>query len=103
MGAGSGAYLRGCQRCRRSVSSNSLPPARPSGPRLPFSRSRLSLGAGGRATPGVFRSLSGGPLGRRGEDTEPLESPPCYEDALYFPVLIVHGDSGCQGDGQGAL
>ncbi|XP_010836137.1 PREDICTED: transmembrane protein 151A [Bison bison bison] len=46
---------------------------------------------------------SGGPLGRRGEDTEPLESPPCYEDALYFPVLIVHGDSGCQGDGQGAL
>lgn len=103
MGASSGAYLRGCQRCRRSVSSNSLPPARPSGPRLPFSRSRLSLGAGGRATPGVFRSLSGGPLGRRGEDTEPLESPPCYEDALYFPVLIVHGDSGCRGDGQGAL
>ncbi|XP_062948697.1 transmembrane protein 151A [Cynocephalus volans] len=103
MGAGSGAYLRGCQRCRRSVSSNSLPPARPSGSRLPFSRSRLSLGAGGRATPGVFRSLSGGPLGRRAEDTEPLESPPCYEDALYFPVLIVHGDGGCQGDGQGAL
>ncbi|EDL33098.1 transmembrane protein 151A isoform X1 [Arvicanthis niloticus] len=103
MGASSGAYLRGCQRCRRSVSSNSLPPARPSGPRLPFSRSRLSLGAGGRTTPGVFRSLSGGPLGRRGEDTEPLESPPCYEDALYFPVLIVHGDSGCRGDGQGAL
>ncbi|CAK6449763.1 unnamed protein product [Pipistrellus nathusii] len=103
MGAGAGAYLRGCQRCRRSVSSSSLPPARPAGPRLPFSRSRLSLGAGGRAAPGVFRSLSGGPPGRRGEDTEPLESPPSYEDALYFPVLIVHGDGGCPGDGQGAF
>uniref|UniRef100_A0A7N9DDA6 Uncharacterized protein n=1 Tax=Macaca fascicularis TaxID=9541 RepID=A0A7N9DDA6_MACFA len=82
--------------CRRSVSSNAAPPAQRA--RLP-SRSRLT-GRWGRATPGVFRSLSGGPLGRRGEDTEPLESPPCYEDALYFPVLIVHGDSGCQGDGQ---
>ncbi|XP_007518827.2 transmembrane protein 151A isoform X2 [Erinaceus europaeus] len=100
MGAGTGTYLRGCQRCRRSLSSNSLPPSRPAA-RLPFSRSRLSLGASGRVTTGVFRSLSGGPLGRRGEeDTEPLESPPCYEDALYFPVLIVHGDGGCGGDGQ---
>ncbi|XP_044540789.1 transmembrane protein 151A [Gracilinanus agilis] len=103
MGPGPTAYLRGCQRCRRSVSSNSLPPSRASGPRLPFSRSRLSLGGGSRATTGVFRSLSGGPLGRRGEDTEPLESPPCYQDALYFPVLIVHGDGGCRGDGQGAI
>ncbi|XP_038620697.1 LOW QUALITY PROTEIN: transmembrane protein 151A [Tachyglossus aculeatus] len=100
-GPGSAAFLRGCRRCRRSASCTSLPRARTPGSRLPFSRSRLSLGAAGvaAAPPRVFRSLSGGLLGRRAEDARPLESPPSYQDALDFPVLIVHRDAGCRGDG----
>uniref|UniRef100_A0ACB8G8M7 Uncharacterized protein n=1 Tax=Sphaerodactylus townsendi TaxID=933632 RepID=A0ACB8G8M7_9SAUR len=93
------AYLRSCQRCRRTVSSNSLPSrnTRALYARLPFSCSRFSLG-GARRCGGVLRSLSGSHVGSSIE-TEPLESPPCYQDALYFPVLIVHGGEGCHRNG----
>ncbi|XP_062820964.1 transmembrane protein 151A [Anolis carolinensis] len=94
------AYLRSCQRCRRTVSSNSLPSrgTRALYARLPFSCSRFSLG-GTRRCGGILRSLSGSHVGSSIE-TEPLESPPCYQDALYFPVLIVHGGEGCHRNGQ---
>lgn len=96
MDAAGAAYLRSCQRCCRSASSNSLPSrgARGLYARLPFSCSRYSLG-GPRRYGGVLRSLSGSHVGSHLE-TEPLESPPCYQDALCFPVLIVHGGEGCQ-------
>ncbi|XP_058871892.1 transmembrane protein 151B-like [Acipenser ruthenus] len=99
--AGYPAYMQNCQRCRRSVSSSSLPPRAPS--RLPFSRSRFSLG---RLQPSrrtcLFRSFSGrldesSPSDGTPEDQPPL--PPPYQDALYFPVLIVHGDESCHRDG----
>ncbi|XP_072407016.1 transmembrane protein 151B-like isoform X1 [Chiloscyllium punctatum] len=100
-------YPQRCQRCRRTVSSSSLPSAREPCARLPFSRSRLSLGrlqGPGRAC--LFRSLSGGRFieapgsGVRAddeEDEEDEEEPPSYQDAIYFPRLIVHAGSGCQG------
>ncbi|XP_053133384.1 transmembrane protein 151B isoform X3 [Hemicordylus capensis] len=98
------AYLRSCQRCRRTVSSNSLPSrgTRALYARLPFSCSRFSLGGARRCGGGILRSLSGGHVGGGvgGVETEPLESPPCYQDALYFPVLIVHGGEGCHRNGQ---
>ncbi|XP_062892633.1 transmembrane protein 151B-like isoform X2 [Mobula hypostoma] len=92
------AYLQPCRHCRRTVSSNSLPAVRPApAPRLPFSRSRFSLGrlqAPGRAC--LFRSLSGRLGGLEGgEDTEEEPPPPSYQDAIFFPRLIVHAGDGC--------
>ncbi|CAM4587235.1 transmembrane protein 151A [Caretta caretta] len=85
-----GAYLRGWQRCRRTLSSNSLPSCgtRALYARLPFSRSRFSLGRG------IFRSLSGG-----GAERQPLGNPPCYHDALYFPVIIMRSGETCPPQG----
>ncbi|XP_038643275.1 transmembrane protein 151B-like [Scyliorhinus canicula] len=88
------AYLQQCQRCRRTVSSSSLPSREPAA-RLPFSRSRFSLGrlqGTGRAY--LFRSLSGRFGGGGGLSAE---EPPSYQDAIYFPRLIVHAGSGCRG------
>ncbi|XP_030075159.1 transmembrane protein 151A [Microcaecilia unicolor] len=100
-------YVQNCQRCRRTVSSNSLPSQRITRlphTRLPFSRSRFSLGgrlqtARGAGGGCMLRSFSGH-VGDRSE-TQPLENPPCYREALCFPVLIVHGDERCHGDGVG--
>uniref|UniRef100_UPI00398E40AB transmembrane protein 151B-like n=1 Tax=Pristiophorus japonicus TaxID=55135 RepID=UPI00398E40AB len=110
--AHSPAYLQRCHRCRRTVSSCSLPAREPSAahapphhgaPRLPFSRSRFSLGrlqGPGRAC--LFRSLSGrvgdepGLAAATGVATG-AEEPPSYQDAIFFPRLIVHADDGCQG------
>ncbi|XP_078388777.1 transmembrane protein 151B-like [Cetorhinus maximus] len=92
----SAAYLQRCQRCRRTVSSSSLPSREPAA-RLPFSRSRFSLGrlqSSGRAC--LFRSLSGR-FGGEGGGGLSAEEPPSYRDAIYFPRLIVHAGSGCRG------
>ncbi|XP_059819106.1 transmembrane protein 151B-like isoform X2 [Hypanus sabinus] len=91
------AYLQPCRLCRRSASSSSLPAARPPpAPRMPFSRSRFSLGrlqAPGPAC--LFRSLSGRLGDPRGENEQ--EEPPSYQDAIFFPRLIVHAGDGCSG------
>ncbi|XP_078518279.1 transmembrane protein 151A isoform X1 [Lissotriton helveticus] len=100
------AYMQNCQRCRRTVSSNSLPSQRSARvgapfPRIPFSRSRFSLsGRLQTARRGyLFRSLSnlvgGGSRSPTSSETQPLENPPCYREALCFPVLIVHGNESC--------
>uniref|UniRef100_A0A673I921 Transmembrane protein 151A n=1 Tax=Sinocyclocheilus rhinocerous TaxID=307959 RepID=A0A673I921_9TELE len=92
-------FLQSCPRCRRSTSSSSLPswfrgnmaagtnsfPIRPGG-RLSLSRSGFSLGRLHTARSrhpclGVLES----------------EGPPTYQDALYFPVLIIHGEESCHG------
>ncbi|XP_051901219.1 transmembrane protein 151B isoform X2 [Pristis pectinata] len=113
----SAAYLQPCRRCRRTVSSASLPSAPSSSSssssassRLPFSRSRFSLGR--LQPPGrhcLFRSLSGrlggggaeeGGGRRRGPEgggEEEEEQPPSYQDAIFFPRLIVHAGDGCHG------
>ncbi|XP_035287493.1 transmembrane protein 151B-like isoform X1 [Anguilla anguilla] len=37
-----------------------------------------------------------------GEGDERRDRPPAYREALLFPVLIVHGDESCHGDGEPA-
>ncbi|XP_062857057.1 transmembrane protein 151B [Trichomycterus rosablanca] len=64
-----------CERCRPSLSASSI-----------FSRSALSLLSLGHA----YGSLNDGAAPER----RPL-SPPGYQDALRFPVLIVHRSDGC--------
>ncbi|XP_055522178.1 transmembrane protein 151B-like isoform X2 [Leucoraja erinacea] len=109
------SHPRPCRGCRRSLSSLSLPSRVPRPrARLPFSRSRFSLG---RAC--IFRSLSGGLRRREGEEEEVVvvvgggeeeeeeegeegervegDLPPTYQEALRFPRLLVHGGDGCQG------
>uniref|UniRef100_A0A8C3A5S2 Transmembrane protein 151B n=1 Tax=Cyclopterus lumpus TaxID=8103 RepID=A0A8C3A5S2_CYCLU len=83
---GGGTNPTSCPRCRRTTSSSSLPS------RLVLSRSGFSLGrlAGGRQN-NLFHSRSmGGGLGGRGRDR-----PPSYQDAFFFPVLIIHGEESC--------
>ncbi|XP_028903497.1 transmembrane protein 151B [Ornithorhynchus anatinus] len=121
---------RGCERCRRAVSSSSI-----------FSRSALSICASPRAGPGpagggsrfslgrlygsrrscLWRSRSGSlneascpteqtrlssqaSVGGEDDDDDDGDDgahaggpPPPYQDALYFPVLIVHRHEGCGG------
>ncbi|KAE8286662.1 Transmembrane protein 151B [Larimichthys crocea] len=73
-------------------------------PLIPFSASRFSLGR----LYGSRRSClwrSSGSLNERSCPTESTqclsdqqtseENPPAYQDALYFPVLIVHRNEGC--------
>ncbi|XP_063078324.1 transmembrane protein 151B [Engraulis encrasicolus] len=81
-----------------------------SSPRLPFSASRFSLGrlyGSRRSCLSLWRSHSGGSLTEAGCPTESTRclataahsssstAPPAYQDALYFPVLIVHRNEGC--------
>ncbi|KAJ8391558.1 hypothetical protein AAFF_G00088800 [Aldrovandia affinis] len=141
-GAGAGAaggYRQNCERCHRAISSSSIfsrsalsicnavsaaagggggGGGGASGPRLPFSASRFSLGRlyGSRRSC-LWRSHSGGSLDETACPTENTrclsgqiatattgggsggtggeENPPAYHDALYFPVLIVHRNEGC--------
>nr|XP_005998171.1 PREDICTED: transmembrane protein 151B-like [Latimeria chalumnae] len=96
-------YMQNCQRCRRSISSSSLPSrsSRSVSSRLPFSRSRFSLGRLQSSRHGcIFRSLSGQVDNESlTSENRSLEEPPSYQDALYFPILIVHGDEGCHRNG----
>ncbi|XP_077567218.1 transmembrane protein 151B [Stigmatopora nigra] len=106
-----GGYRQDCRRCHGAISGSSifsrsaLSICNTASPRLPFSASRFSLGR----LYGSRRSClwrSSGSLneasGRPSESTHCLsgrqngeESPPAYQDALYFPVLIVHSNEGC--------
>ncbi|XP_020785008.1 LOW QUALITY PROTEIN: transmembrane protein 151B [Boleophthalmus pectinirostris] len=98
---GYSSYRQSCERCQRAISSSSIFSRSAlsicTTPRLPFSSSRLSLGR--------LHSLwrSSGSLNqacptestRLSEPTPREDGPPEYQDALYFPVLIVHRNEGC--------
>ncbi|XP_013870923.1 transmembrane protein 151B [Austrofundulus limnaeus] len=107
---GYGSYRQNCERCHRAISSSSifsrsaLSICNTASPRVPFSASRFSLGrlygsrrsclwrsSGSLNEPSCpnesTRCLSGQPSGE--------ENPPAYQDALCFPVLIVHRNEGC--------
>uniref|UniRef100_A0A673HEN8 Transmembrane protein 151B-like n=1 Tax=Sinocyclocheilus rhinocerous TaxID=307959 RepID=A0A673HEN8_9TELE len=115
------AYLlQNCPRCRRTTSSASLPSrgsgGGPGGPgRLVLSRSGFSLGRLQAPRPSsLFHSRSVPNVVEReeeegerdGEEREQQEEaeeeearegdrPPTYQDAFFFPVLIVHGEESC--------
>uniref|UniRef100_A0A672K306 Transmembrane protein 151B-like n=1 Tax=Sinocyclocheilus grahami TaxID=75366 RepID=A0A672K306_SINGR len=52
--------------------------------------------------PVAFASAVGGGLATRGEEeAREGDRPPTYQDAFFFPVLIVHGEESCHsGDAQ---
>ncbi|XDV41178.1 hypothetical protein PO909_010086 [Leuciscus waleckii] len=119
---GFGGYRQNCERCHRSISSSSifsrsaLSICNTSSPRLPFSGSRFSLGRlyGSRRSC-LWRSHSsslndpGCPtestqcLAGQSANEESPPSPPAYQDALYFPVLIIHRNEGCLGHDRHSL
>uniref|UniRef100_H2V6T2 Transmembrane protein 151A n=1 Tax=Takifugu rubripes TaxID=31033 RepID=H2V6T2_TAKRU len=78
--------LQTCPRCRRATSSSSLP-----------SRLRAPMGttALGSSEEDVERECGGGGEGRDGGGGGVRERPPSYQDAFFFPVLIVHGEESC--------
>ncbi|XP_066532609.1 transmembrane protein 151B [Hoplias malabaricus] len=109
-------YRQNCERCHRAISSSSIFSRsalsicnNSSSPRLPFSGSRFSLGRLYGSRRSCFwrshsgslndqvcptestRCLASGP----GPEEENPPLPPDYQDALYFPVLIVHRNEGC--------
>ncbi|XP_028858819.1 transmembrane protein 151B [Denticeps clupeoides] len=115
--ATSGGYRQNCERCHRAISSSSIFSrsalsicANGGSPRIPFSASRFSLGRlyGSRRSC-LWRSHSGGSFNEPSCPTESthclssqparqdevLPQPPDYQDALCFPVLIVHRNEGC--------
>ncbi|CAL8392849.1 transmembrane protein 151B [Gadus morhua] len=117
-----------CDRCHRAVSSSSifsrsaLSVCTRASPRLPCSASRFSLGRLYGSRPSCL-GLSSGSLeeprpggslrclcdaqrrgcGGGGGVTDEAAPPPDYQDALCFPVLIVHRGEGCPGHEQHAL
>ncbi|XP_039245383.1 transmembrane protein 151B isoform X1 [Pipra filicauda] len=105
-----GGYRQNCERCHRTISSSSIFSRSAlsicnGSPRIPFSSSRFSLGRlyGSRRSC-LWQSRSGS-LNEQSCPTEQTrlssqvtveeEDPPPYQDALYFPVLIVHRNEGC--------
>uniref|UniRef100_A0A8D0DD35 Transmembrane protein 151A n=1 Tax=Sander lucioperca TaxID=283035 RepID=A0A8D0DD35_SANLU len=84
--------LQSCPRCRRTTSSSSLP-----------SRLRAPMGTTAllNATVAGIRAVGqgeqdGGGLGEvREGDGGGRERPPSYQDAFFFPVLIIHGEESC--------
>ncbi|CAL8317814.1 unnamed protein product [Merluccius merluccius] len=125
-GGNSGGFRQNCDRCHRAISSSSifsrsaLSVCTRASPRLPFSASRFSLGrlygsrrscmwrSSGSLNEQRQQQPAGSPSesmrclcdggqrrGRGGAADE--ASPPDYQDALCFPVLIVHRDEGCLG------
>uniref|UniRef100_A0A3Q0TFV8 Transmembrane protein 151A n=1 Tax=Amphilophus citrinellus TaxID=61819 RepID=A0A3Q0TFV8_AMPCI len=99
--------LQSCPRCRRTTSSASLPSrlrgSGGMGGRLVLSRSGFSLGRlGGGRQNSLFHSRSmGGGLGgsSRQNNEETRGVPPSYQDAFFFPVLIIHGEESCHRNG----
>ncbi|CDQ78140.1 unnamed protein product [Oncorhynchus mykiss] len=106
------SYRQNCERCHRTISSSSifsrsaLSICTGTSPRIPFSGSRFSLSR----LYGSRRSCLWRSSGSLNETSCPTEStrcltpsgqltseenPPDYQDALYFPVLIVHRNEGC--------
>ncbi|XP_063080346.1 transmembrane protein 151B-like [Engraulis encrasicolus] len=128
-GGGGSFGRQNCERCHRAISSSSvfsrsaLSICNGGSPRLPFSGSRFSLGRlyGSRRsclwrsgsgslddqespsenTRCLASSSSGSRQHRmvRGEDEDEHDDPPPYQDALYFPVLIVHCSESCSNHG----
>ncbi|XP_074674253.1 transmembrane protein 151B isoform X1 [Strix aluco] len=105
-----GGYRQNCERCHRTISSSSIFSRSAlsicnGSPRIPFSSSRFSLGRlyGSRRSC-LWQSRSGS-LNEQSCPTEQTrlssqvtveeEDPPPYQDALYFPILIVHRNEGC--------
>uniref|UniRef100_A0A673H5L9 Transmembrane protein 151B-like n=1 Tax=Sinocyclocheilus rhinocerous TaxID=307959 RepID=A0A673H5L9_9TELE len=68
-------FLQSCPRCRHSTSSSSL-----------------GGGMGGRTGQEQVEERENGEAREDGRDR-----PPTYQDALYFPVLIIHGEESCHG------
>ncbi|XP_048842375.1 transmembrane protein 151B [Brienomyrus brachyistius] len=104
-------YRQNCERCHRTISSSSIFSRSAlsichGSPRLPFSASRFSLGRLYGSRRSCFWRSQSGSLNEQGCPAESSrclsgraageESPPAYQDALFFPVLIVHRDEGCQ-------
>ncbi|XP_056623966.1 transmembrane protein 151B [Triplophysa dalaica] len=105
----SGGHRQNCERCHRTISSSSVFSRSAlsicnGSPRVPFSASRFSLGRlyGSRRSC-FWRSGSLDDPESPGENTRCLsgrtaaeeDDPPPYQDALYFPVLIVHCSESC--------
>ncbi|XP_043916824.1 transmembrane protein 151B [Protopterus annectens] len=104
-----GTYRQNCEQCHRTISSSSIFSRSALSicnvsPRIPFSGSRFSLGhLYGSRRSCLWRSRSGSlnEPGIPNETTRCLsshtteEEPPPYQDALTFPVLIVHRNQGC--------
>ncbi|XP_065111178.1 transmembrane protein 151B [Paramisgurnus dabryanus] len=105
----SGGVRQNCERCHRAISSSSVFSRSAmsicnGSPRIPFSGSRFSLGRlyGSRRSC-FWRSGSLDEPESPSENTRCLsgrivadeEDPPPYQDALYFPVLIVHCSESC--------
>lgn len=106
-----GSYRQNCEQCHRTISSSSIFSRSAlsicnGSPRIPFSSSRFSLGRlyGSRRSC-LWQSRSGS-LNEQSCPTEQTrlssqvtveeeEDPPPYQDALYFPILIVHRNEGC--------
>ncbi|XP_053701002.1 transmembrane protein 151B isoform X1 [Synchiropus splendidus] len=95
---------RPCGRCHRAVSCSSVFSRSAlsvcAGSRLPFSSSRFSLARRHGSRRSCFwRSGSLDEQESPGENTrlaaEEEEEPPLYEDALCYPVLIVHCSESC--------
>lgn len=109
---GYSSYRQNCERCHRAISSSSifsrsaLSICNTASPRLPFSASRFSMGRlHGSRSSCFWRSSSSSGLNEPScpsESTRCLsdqqpgeENPPDYQDALHFPVIIVHRNEGC--------
>jgi hypothetical protein len=105
----SGGVRQNCERCHRAISNSSVFSRSAlsicnGSPRIPFSGSRFSLGRlyGSRRSC-FWRSGSLDEPESPSENTRCLsgrinadeEDPPAYQDALYFPVLIVHCNESC--------
>lgn len=105
----SGSFRQNCERCHQAISSSSVFSRSAlsicnASPRLPFSSSRFSLGRlyGSRRSC-FWRSGSLDEPESPSENTRCLsghlstteDDPPAYQDALYFPVLIVHCSESC--------
>ncbi|XP_053238880.1 transmembrane protein 151B [Podarcis raffonei] len=105
-----GSYRQNCEQCHRTISSSSIFSRSAlsicnGSPRIPFSSSRFSLSRlyGSRRSC-LWQSRSGS-LNEQSCPTEQTrlssqvtveeEDPPPYQDALYFPILIVHRNEGC--------
>uniref|UniRef100_A0A668U6M4 Transmembrane protein 151A n=1 Tax=Oreochromis aureus TaxID=47969 RepID=A0A668U6M4_OREAU len=93
-----------CPRCRRTTSSASLPSRAAGqggggmGGRLVLSRSGFSLGRlGGGRQNSLFHSRSSRQNNEetRGAREGERDRPPSYQDAFFFPVLIIHGEESC--------
>lgn len=108
---GFGSYRQNCERCHRAISSSSifsrsaLSICNAGSPRIPFSASRFSIGRLHASRSSCFWRSGSSSLDEQAcpsestrcvLDRQPNEgSPPDYQDALHFPVIIVHCSEGC--------